>query len=252
MCDEHPSKSRRPLSELWRLIAVVALCLWIGVSVGRVATAEQLPKTEWTNFDIPAQSLASALITYGVQTRIPLFVDMNLVVGRRSVGLKGIFSSEAGLQSMLIGTGLVAVPIGNGFALIRAKPRYASADEESSQTLATASPFASYSALIQRRLKRALCARGETRPGSYRALVRLTIDNIGSVTRVRLLTSTGNPKLDALLDSTLRRVTLGEPPPGNLQQSVTLLLAPGAERTSAYCSESAVHGNPGAGSGDQN
>jgi hypothetical protein len=120
MRNEHRSKLQPFFSELSLFIAVLMSCLAF-MSANSSARAGQGAEVVWTRFDIPAQPLASALTAYGTTTRIALFVGTNLVVGRRSVTLKGLFTAEAGLQSLLAGTGLVAVPMGNGFAIMKAE-----------------------------------------------------------------------------------------------------------------------------------
>jgi hypothetical protein len=238
MCDEHPSWLRHSFALPLLVVAFAGSAIFTGMRCP--AAAGQAVGVAWTNFDIPAEPLASALTAYGVRTRVALFVDMNLIAGRRSVALRGVFSAEAGLQSLLVGTGLVALPVGDGFALVRAQAERASANDENSSYSAAAASFLSYSALLQGSLKHALCAHEETRPGNYRALLRLWINGAGSVAEVRLLTSTGDPKRDGLLYSALRGLDLGARPPESLPQPVTLLLAPGRQNTAIYCSETAA------------
>jgi hypothetical protein len=190
-------------------------------------------------FDIPAQPLAAALNAYGAATHIPIFVDTELTAGHRSAALKGVFAPEAGLQSLLAGTGLTARPIEDeGFTLVRLH----SAGMASGRVSGVNGPipqrvlqFGGYSAAVQDALRAAVCQLAETRPGSYRSLVRLWIGASGSVVRAALLTSTGDASRDALLSGALQKLAIGVPPPSDLPQPVTLLLAPSAELAESYC-----------------
>lgn len=196
----------------------------------------------WIDFDIPAQPLAGALNAYGAATHIQLFVDSSLTSGRRSTALRGAFTPEAGLLSLIAGTGLIARPIGDeGVTLVPLDK--AQIDAEAGGGPSSSSPlpmaalrFAGYSTRLQRALIKALCQRGGTaRPGNYRTLIRLWIDSSGSVARMALLMSTGDRARDVTLSDALSSLATGEPPPPGLPQPITLLLAPGAKPAEDYC-----------------
>ncbi|NIF26310.1 TonB-dependent receptor [Pantoea sp. Tr-811] len=57
-------------------------------------------------FDIPAQKLAIALITFGQQSGLQVTVDPDLLEGLRSAPVHGQLSSEAALAELLLGTGI--------------------------------------------------------------------------------------------------------------------------------------------------
>jgi TonB family protein len=194
---------------------------------------------KWMDFDIPAQPLAGALNAYGSATHVQLFVDASVIFGRRSAALHGIFTSEAGLLGLIAGTGLTAFPIGDeGFTLVPLHDRQGKGGDEQAQPSLPplARRFAEYSAELQRDLTITLCQHEDTRPGSYRSLLRLWIDSSGSVARAELLTSTGDRARDAKLLSALQNLAVGGSPPSDLPQPVTLLLAPGAKSVEEYCS----------------
>ena len=58
-------------------------------------------------FNIPAQSLASALNAYSITTLYEVVYNGQLAVGRQSAAVKGNFTPEAALQLLLEGTGLL-------------------------------------------------------------------------------------------------------------------------------------------------
>jgi len=98
--------------------------------------------------------------------------------------------------------------------------------------------FSGYSAVLQTGLRKALCRGEETRPGTYRFLGRLWIGTLGTISRAELITSTGSGARDAALLTTLQGVAIGEAPPPDLPQPVTLLLTADATIAAEYCAAS--------------
>jgi hypothetical protein len=227
-----------------RIVFLFAILLTISPGAATSVAAQDARSRDtgssetWINFDIPAQSLGGALNAYASATHIQLFVDASLTSGRRSAALRGVFTPEAGLFGLIAGTGLTALPIGDeGFTLIPLHETQTGKGGEEPQLDArlSALQFADYSARLQRDLTAALCRREETRPGSYRTLVRLWLGPSGSVMRADMLTSTGDRARDETLLNALRSLAAGESPPRGLPQPITLLLTPGAKPSEDYC-----------------
>ena len=65
-------------------------------------------------FDIPAQSLSSALIEFARQSDVRVLADPNLVNGRHSPGVSGALTVETALERLLAGTGLRPTRSGDG------------------------------------------------------------------------------------------------------------------------------------------
>jgi hypothetical protein len=103
----------------------------------------------------------------------------------------------------------------------------------------TVQRFGSYSAAVQAALRSALCGHEETRPGTYRSLIRLWIGASGAVARAELLTTSGDAARDAVLFAALRAIAVGEPPPPDLPQPITLLLVPSGALAARYCPDGA-------------
>jgi TonB family protein len=221
-------------------VSLRAAMLLFTVALGNGAQAAQT-----VDFDIPAQPLAAALNAFGAATRVPIFVDAELTSGRRSIALKGAFTPEAGLQSLLAGTGLAASPVeGQGFTLaLLPLSGEGSAAVVGDSISPSVLRFGAYSAAIQGALQSTICLRAETRPGTYRTLVSLWITPTGSVNRAELLTSTGDAGRDVVLSDALRNLEMGAPPPPGMPQPVTILLAPGAETAVNYCTVGDVSPN---------
>lgn len=79
----------------------------------------QTPATR--TFDIPAAPLDEALARFGADTGTMIVVDADLTANRRSPGLQGTHSIDAGLVRLLAGTGLEA-RFNDGRYVLRAVP----------------------------------------------------------------------------------------------------------------------------------
>ncbi len=92
------SRFRGVLAALMAGTAVLSLSATGSVRAQSAATVAQL--------NIPAQSLADALVAFSRQTRIEIFVSSELAAGRRSSPVSGAMAPQAALQRLLAGTGL--------------------------------------------------------------------------------------------------------------------------------------------------
>ena len=82
-----------------------AICALVATaSAGRAQSGEAPPGIA---FSIPAQDLGSALTTFADKAGVRLLFPSDLVAGRRTPGLTGTYSRDAGLARLLAGTGLV-------------------------------------------------------------------------------------------------------------------------------------------------
>ncbi|NVL67866.1 TonB C-terminal domain-containing protein, partial [Escherichia coli] len=71
-----------------------------------------------------------------------------------------------------------------------------------------------YASIVQSQIEAALKAHEKTRHATMRTQVRVWADGSGRVTRVQLVSSTGNAELDTVVrDQILSAITLREPPP---------------------------------------
>ncbi|MBM0106345.1 STN domain-containing protein [Steroidobacter sp. S1-65] len=178
---------------------------------------------EHFEFDIPAQPLADALRRFASLTREPTLFRSDLVNGRSSTAVRGLYTSEVALHRLLEGTGLTAEKSDQGgrggFVLNAIDPSVVA-------PRVALGNLAGYPGLIQARVWEALCAHARTAPGTYRTLLRFEVDGAGQIQRPRLLTSTGDAHRDAAMLATLLAVRLDGPPPADLPQPVTMLIVP--------------------------
>jgi len=193
-------------------------------------------------FDIPPQSLLTALRSYSEITGQAVLVDNGLAAGRRSAGAHGYYGKTEALQQLLAGTGLVAsYSSDQAFTLKLAGPggTVMETEQERTQSLGTGDIEAvieHYAGKIQKPIEAALCQSDETRPGTYRLALQVWIAASGRVERTALLGAMNNPSLAEQVERTLRALRLDPPPPG-LPQPLTLLLLPDRDTALPACSD---------------
>ncbi|MFW0758596.1 secretin and TonB N-terminal domain-containing protein [Pseudomonas sp. H11T01] len=212
------------------------VCLWLLMWL-MPARAEVAPPQAWNTYDIAAQELSSALDAFSRSSGMAVLVDRQLTRGRRSIGVQGRLTATQALNTLLVGTGLMA--------------RYARADAFTLQ-VAQVAPVplppgaaasgssqvgSSYALAIQSAIERRLCASPLTRPGGYRALLQVWIGRDGAVQHSRLVTSSGNDQRDAALVDSVQHLRIERSPPSSLRQPVTLLLVPDSSGKRMECTQ---------------
>ena len=195
------------LAVLSVVIAFSASCQELSATLGVDTEDETRP------FDIPAQPLANALRAYGTATGIQLFYQSEIVAGRTSAPLQGLFAPRVALQVLLMGTELKAVSFDPGTETLVAAPRQAVRTVDLQRLQARAIAFRPYFALIQSGLRSALCRAPETRVGGSEIRVELWIAASGAVRRAELLSSTGSLTSDRAYIAALQTLSVAPPPP---------------------------------------
>jgi Periplasmic protein TonB, links inner and outer membranes len=83
------------------------------------------------------------------------------------------------------------------------------------------SRFGWYASLVQTQIRTALDANSRTRKAVLQVQIRLWADGTGRVTRVQLVSSTGDAELDTIIrDEVLAGLTLREPPPKDMPMPI--------------------------------
>jgi TonB family protein len=188
-------------------------------------------------FDIPMQPLAAALERYAGIAHLSIVVTSDMVRGRTSSPVQGRYSSQAALQRLLEGTGLVADVHDSGAGktyLLREVDKPAAAPAG----MSTLFSQQGYPGLVQSRIWQALCTNARTAPGQYRLLFQFQLDAAGHLADARLLVSTGDARRDAAVLDSLQHVQVEPPPPPALvRQSVLMSLLPGSPGTEFRCEQ---------------
>ncbi len=90
------------------------LCLGASLSLLAAVHAEAQPGAALKTFDIPRQSAQAGISQFVRQADVQLLVSQRLTEGRQTGAVQGAMTVRDGLNRLLAGTGLVAVPQPNG------------------------------------------------------------------------------------------------------------------------------------------
>ena len=176
-------------------------------------------------FDIAAQPLDAALAAYTEATGLAVLVTSRLTAGRRAAAVRGRLAPQEALRQLLAGTGLQArFTSASAFTLVET----ARAADSVRAPTASANPAAlpRYAGVLQNTVTRALCHWTGAPFGRYGASVQLWIGRNGVVRQARLVSGTGDAHRDEALVGVLSGLVMDAPPPADLPQPVTLVLAP--------------------------
>lgn len=99
-------------------------------------------------FDIPAQSLSGALLSFGRQSGLQLVAPSRLTEGRRASAVRGQLSPDAALDRLLAGSGLAWRRKGASIEIIPAPPVAAPAPAAASRPQPSTRPAASASSRV--------------------------------------------------------------------------------------------------------
>ncbi|MDE1174714.1 MAG: energy transducer TonB [Parvibaculaceae bacterium] len=179
-------------------------------------------------YDIPAQSLESALNAYITASGAQVFYETALTAGRQSGEVKGRFTPAAALRALLAGTELAARRTDVDAFVIMQAP----ADETGSPAIL---PDSRFLGALQTGILGALCRDVQTRPGTYKIALELWISPTGVVRRSALIGSTGNATRDAAFTAALQGLVIGALPPADLPQPVFMAIAPRSPQETGDC-----------------
>jgi hypothetical protein len=212
----------------------VAACVWTlaGASAPALGAGESnVGQGVAVDFDIPAQPLAEALVAYGAATGLEVYYDGALAIGRRSAPLKGRFAPAAGLTILLRGSGYVPRATGPDTFTLAAAPSIAPRAARVSDTLIR--HYEPYFAALQARIADALC--GTHTAEVNEIIVSLSVNASGVISRADILASGGDPARDAAISAGLRGISIGEAPPADLPQPVTMAVYPPSPGEASAC-----------------
>ncbi len=203
------------------------------------ADPSEADKPRW--FDIDRMPLRQALEGFFRTTGHSLLYDDALTSGKQTGPLKGEFTPEAALRTLLSGTGLVARRTAPSAWVLfdTASPRADDAENASSppdnrQSSGPASASTRYYAALQSAVSSALCADPVTTPGPYRMALRLWIGSDNVIQKV-LLHPTGDAVRDQHVQMRLKGLRLPVTMPAGVISPVTLVVLPRDPAESGDC-----------------
>lgn len=176
-------------------------------------------------FDIAAQPLDAALAAYTQATGMAVLVTSRLTAGRQASAVRGRLAPREALRLLLTGTGLQArYTSASAFTLVEAAANAPA--PRAPATAPSAAAVTRYAGVLQNTVTRALCQWTGAQFGRYRASLQLWIGRNGVVRQARVLSGTGDARRDEALAGVLSGLIMDTPPPADLPQPVTIVLAP--------------------------
>lgn len=194
-------------------------------------------------FDMPAMPLSRAIDIYANTTGISVAVEVAHMY-TRTHSVSGRMTAEQALHTMLLDTGLLWRSNEPGAVMIYAPTAPAPVtplplSSLSGHELAGADrgnkAHRRYAASVQETVFASLCNNPRTRPGSYRLLIQIRVNNWGQVVQHRRLDTSGNTATDKAIDQILAGLRLGSSPPPGLQQPIFILLLPFSATAQTAC-----------------
>ncbi|AHC48578.1 hypothetical protein AX27061_4119 [Achromobacter xylosoxidans NBRC 15126 = ATCC 27061] len=186
---------------------------------------QRAAETALIPFDIAAQPLDAALAAYTQATGMAVLVTSRVTAGRQGAAVRGRLAPREALRQLLAGTGLQArYTSASAFTLVEAAAPAAAARPPAAG--APAGAVTRYAGVLQNTVTRALCQWTGAQFGRYRASLQLWIGRNGVVRQARVLAGTGDARRDEALAGVLAGLIMDTPPPADLPQPVTIVLAP--------------------------
>jgi hypothetical protein len=185
-------------------------------------------------YEIGPQSLIDALEAFSNASGVQVLYDASLATGRNSPGVTGQQSPEAALEAILSGSGLRATFVRSNAVYIYPARATATTSPDGAAaggpspgavmalgTLHVDAPgltighprFDSYAAALQIGVREALEKEPAARRGAWLVTAELDLGVDGRVRKARLIGSTGDGKVDAIIAKVLAATRLPPPPP---------------------------------------
>jgi hypothetical protein len=198
--------------------------------------AEGMEKSQSFTFDVASQPLEAALDVFSATSNVQVLYETSLTSGRRSAKVQGVFTPAAALNAMLVGTGLTAWhTTEDSYSLVPQQDAAALGSNDIGRPPPEIGRFGHFLGVVQSGLLDALCRSTATRPGQYKIALRFTVGSSGGVLRTSLLNSTGDPERDLRIVEAVEHLTVGEAPPLELSQPITMVIAPRSPDVTGDC-----------------
>jgi TonB family protein len=195
-------------------------------------------------FNIEPQSLEAALDIFNSTSNVQVLYETSLTSGRHSAGVHGVLTPVAALNALLAGTGLAAWRTTNdSYSLVVEREAGARSSDDIGRPPAEIEKYDHFLGRVQASFLSALCRKSKTRPGQYTMTLRFSIGSSGDITQTSLLGSTGDPERDAEIIRAVEHLAVGEAPPSQLAQPITMLITPRSPNATGDCT--AVDGRGG-------
>jgi hypothetical protein len=204
-----------------------------------VDTARQLSYSETIRFDIPPQSLVTALDAFGKRTNVQILYKVQLVQGVRSPGVVGEYPAQEALQHLLKETGLTASYADQRaftLVLVSSSESVTASNMQAASTLALppirveATPFDtlaydSYSRLVRARVEQVLASRARSGTAERTLRIMVWINRVGFIEKPMVYATSGDRVVDAEVVNNLIGVPVNASPPAGLPQPLFIRIS---------------------------
>jgi hypothetical protein len=192
-------------------------------------------------FEIPSQSLATALDAFSAVSGVHVLYDSDLARGRRSAAVAGVLTPTAALKALLAGAGMLAhytnesdtavvlFPAHRGdpglpslagpvvrLDTLHVAPELGDSDDRLG--------YRRYAGVVRADVQNALERKARTLSGRYTIGIRLWISPTGAILHSEVFRSTGDGIRDAAVGSVLQQLVISKPPPTRMPQPVSVVI----------------------------
>lgn len=219
---------------------IAVLSLGSGILASHACLAMGDTKSMHT-FNLPSQPLAAALEAFGIASGVQFLYESDIVGEGYAPPLKGQFTIDEALRTLLAGTDFVVREVReNVITIARPSPEAGllppptvlGTPDMSLDTLhiagegdiAAQEAIAAYGLAVQSDVQTALGRRDSTRYGSYVVGVGLWIGPSRAVQRLEILRSSGSNERDAAIAAVLRDLIISKAAPAHLPQPVRVTI----------------------------
>lgn len=190
-------------------------------------------------FEIPAQSLATAIDAFCAATGAEVYYDGAATLGFKSSRITGDHTRDGALRILLSGTDLVPLKVRTS-AYLLINPGDDAARALAAAKLAQDARYRDYFAVVQQSVLQSLCRLSDRSMMPERMVIRLWIDPTGAVRQLQADDLRDGDSRISNFHMSLRDLRLPEAPPRNMPQPVTVALLPGKSVAASYCPPMAV------------
>jgi hypothetical protein len=190
-------------------------------------------------FDIPAQTLATAIDAFCAATGAEVYYDGAAALGQRSSDVTGDHARDGALRMLLAGTNLVPLRVRDS-AYLLINPGDDAARKLAAAKSAQDASHRRYFAVVQQGVLQSLCRLSDLTMMPEPVVIRLWIDTDGAVRRLEAADLGEHDRRILDAHTALRSLRLPEAPPPHMPQPVTVALLPGKSAMANYCPPPAV------------
>jgi hypothetical protein len=207
-----------------RYMRIFLALVFVLIPGASLSLAQSGPANLPIEFNIPAQPLSSALMTYGEASGFEVIYKTSLAEHVRSGEVIGLLTPSDALRILLDGTGYAAKTIDQGvFTIVEASAD--TIDPLRMPDVARRRRLEPYFAKIQPPISKVLCQKHAM---AHETVVQFWLGSNGVIARAEVLKDNGESAADQTPAAPLLGMQVAAPP-SNMPQPVTMIIFPAAD-----------------------